>query len=297
MDYTKNALDYTQILTQLKRRGVLFKDEECAVEVLSNISYFRFSNYLRYFEIDNNGHLYKPNTYFEEAVYSYYFDKKLRSLLFTAIQSIEVSLRSKVIHYVALSHGPFWFADSNLCINKMMYAENLNNIKREVQRSKEDFIQEHFRKYSSPDVPPVWKTLEVTSFGTLSKLFCNLNDIRVKKQIARQYNLPQHQVLESWIKCIVILRNSLAHHARVWNRRFPQMPQLSIKARGNWIDYTHIRPNKLYSQICCLAYLLDSIYPQNDFKTQIKILLNEYPKINIHHMGFPNDWESQALWI
>ena len=102
---------------------------------------------------------------------------------------------------------------------------------------------------------------------------------------------------ESWIKCIVILRNSLAHHARVWNRRFPQMPQLSIKARGNWIDYTHIRPNKLYSQICCLAYLLDSIYPQNDFKTQIKILLNEYPKINIHHMGFPNDWESQALWI
>ena len=137
-----------------------------------------------------------------------------------------------------------------------------------------------------------WKSL-----GTLSKLFCNLNDIRVKKQIARQYNLPQHQVLESWIKCIVILRNSLAHHARVWNRRFPQMPQLSIKARGNWIDYTHIRPNKLYSQICCLAYLLDSIYPQNDFKTQIKILLNEYPKINIHHMGFPNDWESQALWI
>lgn len=107
MDYTKNALDYTQILTLLKRRGVLFKDEECAVEVLSNISYFRFSNYLRYFEIDNNGHLYKPNTYFEDAVYIYYFDKKLCSILFSAIQNIEVSLRSKVIHYVALSHGPF----------------------------------------------------------------------------------------------------------------------------------------------------------------------------------------------
>ena len=125
---------------------MLFKDEEWAVEILNNISYFRFSNYLRYFEIDNNGHLYRPNTYFEDAVYIYYFDKKLRSLLFTAIQSIEISLRSKVIHYVALSYGPFWFADSNLCINKMMYAENLNNIKREVQRSKEDFIQEHFRK-------------------------------------------------------------------------------------------------------------------------------------------------------
>ena len=284
-------------MTQLKARGLLFKDEERAVEVLANISYFRIANYLRYFEIDNDRHLYEPDTYFEDAVYIYYFDKKLRSLLFTAIQSIEVSLRSKVIHHVALSHGPFWFADSNLCINRAMYADNLTTIKREVQRSKEDFIQEHFRKYSYPDVPPVWKTLEVASFGTLSKLFCNLNDNRVKKQIARLYNLPQHQVLESWIKCIVILRNCLAHHARVWNRRFPQMPQLSIRARGNWVDCTHVRPNKLYAQTCCLAYLLDSIYPQNDFKAQVKNLLNEHPEINIHYMGFPNDWENQPLWM
>ena len=57
MDYTKNALDYTQISTQLKARGLLFKDEERAVEVLANISYFRIANYLRYFEIDNDRHL------------------------------------------------------------------------------------------------------------------------------------------------------------------------------------------------------------------------------------------------
>lgn len=297
MNYTKNALDYSQILAQLKSRGLLFKNEEQDVMELSNISYFRIANYLRYFEIDNSNHLYKPGTYFEDALYIYYFDKKLRSLLFTAIQSIEVSLRSKVIHHVALSHGPFWFADSNLCVNGTMFADNLNTIKREVLRSKEDFIQEHFRKYSSPDIPPVWKTLEVTSFGTLSKLFCNLSDNRVKKQIARQYNLPQHQVLESWVKCIVILRNCLAHHARIWNRRFPQMPQItSIRLRGAWIDCSRIRPNKLYAQLCCLAYLQDSIHPDNDFKNQIKNLLNEYSQINLQNMGFPIDWEIQPLW-
>lgn len=297
MNYTKNALDYTQILAQLKERGLLFKDEEQAIKELSNISYFRIANYLRYFEIDSGRHLYKPNTYFEDAVYIYYFDKKLRSLLFTAIQSIEVSLRSKVIHHVALTHGPFWFSDSALCVNRMMFADNMTTIKQEVQRSKEEFIQEHFRKYTYPDVPPVWKTLEVTSFGTLSKLYCNLNDNHVKKQIARQFNLPQHQILESWIKCIVLLRNCLAHHARIWNRRFPQMPQLSsMRLRGAWIDSSRIRPNKLYAQLCCLAYLQDNIHPDNDFKIHIKNLLNEYSAINIHHMGFPDDWESQPLW-
>ena len=104
-------------------------------------------------------------------------------------------------------------------------------------------------------------------------------------------------MLESWIKCIVILRNCLAHHARVWNRRFPQIPQLSIRVRGRWVDYSRIRPNKLYAQLCCLAYLLDNIYPDNDFKVQIKNLLNDYTEINLHHMGFPNDWESQPLWL
>lgn len=206
-------------------------------------------------------------------------------------------MRSKVIHYVALTYDPFWFADSNLCINKMMFSDNINTIKREVQRSKEEFIQEHFKKYASPDVPPVWKTLEVTSFGTLSKLYCNLNDNRIKKQIARQFNLPQHQVLESWIKCIVLLRNCIAHHARIWNRRFPQMPQMSsLKLRGAWIDSSHVRPNKLYAQLCCLAYLQDNIHPDNDFKIQLKELLDDYPKINVRHMGFPENWKNQPLW-
>ena len=297
MDYTKKALDYPQILQQLKSRGLLFKDENHAAKELVNISYFRIANYLRYFEIAGSHHQYKPGSYFEDALYIYYFDKKLRGLLFTSIQSIEVSLRSKIIHTVALSHGPFWFLDSNLCLNKVQFADNLNTIKREVQRSKEVFIQEHFKKYTFPDLPPVWKTLEVTSFGLLSKLYCNLNNNRIKKQIARQFNLPQHQILESWIKCAVLLRNCIAHHARIWNRRFPQMPQLSsLKLRGAWVDCSQIKPIKLYAQLCCLAYLQDNIHPDNDFKANLKSLLNEYPCIDLHAMGFPDDWEKQPLW-
>ena len=94
----------------------------------------------------------------------------------------------------------------------------------ELRRTREEFIIEHSAKYTEPDVPPVWKTLEVTSFGTLSKLFCNFADNKIKKRIAREFNLPQHLVLESWIKSAVVLRNYLAHHSRVWNRKFPIKP-------------------------------------------------------------------------
>lgn len=40
----------------------------------------------------------------------------------------------------------------------------------------------------------------------------------------------------------------------------------------------------------------DNIHIGNDFKIQVKIILNEYSAVNIRHMVYPNDWESQPLW-
>lgn len=296
MNYTKQPLDYSQIIQQLKSRGLLFHDEAIAKNAFKVISYFRLANYLRTFEIPNSNHVFLPNSYFEDALHIYYFDKKLRALIFTAIQSIEIALRSKIIHHVSMRHGAFWFADDTICISKTAFQDNLAKIKKEIRRSKEDFIQEHFAKYDVPEVPPVWKTLEVTSFGVLSKLFYNLNDIKVKKKIAREFNLPQHICLESWIRSIVVLRNCLAHHARIWNRRFSQMPAMPCNLRGNWIDTNHVRPVKLYVLLSCLAYLQDNIHPNNDFKIKLKELLAQYPHINLHAMGFPANWQKEPLW-
>lgn len=81
-----------------------------------------------------------------------------------------------------------------------------------MSRSNEDFIKDHSEKYTYPALPPVWKTLEVVSFGTLSKLFCLFKDNRLKKQVAREFGLPQYTYLESWIRCITVLRNCCANH-------------------------------------------------------------------------------------
>lgn len=62
------------------------------------------------------------------------------------------------------------------------------------------------------------------------------------------------------------------------------------------MDCSQIKPIKLYAQLCCLAYLQDNIHPDNDFKANLKSLLNEYPCIDLHAMGFPDDWEKQPLW-
>lgn len=247
-------------------------------------------------ESDKIRHIFKPNSYFENAVYLYEFDRDLRELIFTAIQAIEIASRSKMIHHIYLRYGAFWFINTSLFRDANIHCKCMDQVRLELGRTREEFIIGHAAKYSEPDVPPVWKTLEVTSFGTLSKLFCNFSDNHIKKRIAREFNLLQHLVLESWIKSAVVLRNYLAHHSRVWNRKYPIKPNMTTPLRGNWVTPPIGNYDKLYSQLCYLQYLLNVIRPNNNFTQRLHALLGSHPNVDIAAMGFPHNWQDQPLW-
>lgn len=247
-------------------------------------------------ESDKIRHIFKSGSTFENAMDLYRFDCGLRELIFTAIQAVEIALRSKMIHHISLQYGAFWFTDDSLFRDPNIQHKCMEQIRQELRRTREEFIIEHSAKYTEPDVPPVWKTLEVASFGTLSKLFCNFADNKIKKRIAREFNLPQHLVLESWIKSAVVLRNYLAHHSRVWNRKFPIKPQMTTPLRGKWVTPPIANYDKLYSQLCYLKYLLDVIRPYNDFTLRLKKLLGEHSNVDVSAMGFPTNWEGEPLW-
>ena len=294
--YNKQPISIADQISILKSRGLMFDNEQEAVEYLKIISYFRLASYWKPMESDKLKHIFKPNSKFENVVTLYNFDKELRTLIFSAIQSIEIALRTKIIQIVSSNYGAFWFTEKSLFTNTTIFSKCLLNIEEELKRSKEDFLIEHFAKYDNPPYPPAWKTLEVSSFGTLSKLYCNLADNNLKKQIARELGLPQHLYLESWIKSLSVLRNCIAHHARIWNRKYPWKPQIPQKLQSPWIQNSTISHEKLYAQLCCIGYLLNAIHPNNNFKQKLKILLSKYSIADISAMGFPKLWYNEALW-
>ena len=296
MKYSKQPLDYSEILDLLESRGLIIKDRNKAIDCLKVVSYFRLDNYFHPMESDKVRHIFKPNSTFDNAMDLYRFDCDLRELIFTAIQAVEIALRSKMIHHISLQYGAFWFTNESLFRDSNIHHKCLEQIRQELKRTREEFIIEHSVKYNEPDVPPVWKTLEVTSFGTLSKLFCNFADNKIKKRIAREFNLPQHVVLESWIKSSVVLRNYLAHHSRVWNRKFPIKPQMTTPLRGDWVTPPIGNYDKLYSQLCYLQYLQNVIRSNNNFNVRLKALLTEHPNVDIAAMGFPDTWQDEPLW-
>ena len=296
MKYNKQPLDIPAQIAMLKERGLSIADEKTAQVTLKTISYFRLAAYLRPMEADKNTHQYKPDASFENAVALYEFDAELRNMVFRAIGLIEIALRTKMIHHFSLTYNAFWFLKMSICKDEHLFLENLSSIDREIHRSKEDFIKQHYKKYTKPAYPPAWKTLELLSLGTLTKIFTNSSATKTKKAIALDFDNPTFKAFESWLASIASLRNYCAHHARIWNRNYPITPDMPASLPHAWLTNAKVPFNKLYPQLCCIAYLLNSIDPENTFTADIKALLQKYPTVDAAAMGMVKNWQDEPLW-
>lgn len=295
MRYNKPPLDFPAQIALLKQRGMVFTDEDIALESLHSISYFRLANYWKHFE-QKETRYFKENSKFESVLGLYSFDQELRNIIFSSIQNIEIAFRTRVSHFLSMKYGAFWFLDSSIIKNQQIHLMCIEKLKEEMERSHEEFIQEHNIKYDEPIFPPSWKIIEVASFGTLSKLYSNITEAYIKKEIARSFQLPSYLFLENWMKCATVLRNCCAHHARLWNRRFSVIPKYPAILPGQWIKTPLQRPEKLYGQLCCLVYLEQSINPNSNLRDRIIALISNHPEIDLKTMGFQSDWQKQPLW-
>ena len=160
----------------LKQRGMLFNDEQSAHHFLENISYYRLKGYWWDMQEDLTTHFLKPNTYFEDVIERYNFDRRLRIILFDAIERIEIALRTKMIYHLSITYGSLWYLDNKLFEktplpadpNKTIHQNTIAELKKEFNRSQEIFIKDQKRRYPNQDSDS-WKILEVASMGTLSK--------------------------------------------------------------------------------------------------------------------------------
>lgn len=115
MKYTKQAITTAEQISILRQRGLIVEDESQAREALDVISYFRLADYWRYMEADHITHQFKPNCRFSEILDYYYFDKELKALLFSAIQTIEIAIRTKIIKHFTPTFGAFLVYGGKSC--------------------------------------------------------------------------------------------------------------------------------------------------------------------------------------
>jgi abortive infection bacteriophage resistance protein len=98
VSYSKPFLSYADQIALLKSRGMKFSNENKALHLLKNISYYRFSGYWYPLLADKQNHVFKPDADFETAFSLYKFDRELRKLIIPELEKIEVAIRSKIAH-------------------------------------------------------------------------------------------------------------------------------------------------------------------------------------------------------
>lgn len=298
--FEKKPLTIADQIIRLQSRGLLITNEDNADHHLSNISYYRLAGYWWPMLENKMAHQFKPNSRFIDVIALYNFDRELRLLIFDVIEKIEISLRTKLIYHLSLEFDPWWFQDTAIFNNTSELIQTLANIDSEIVRSKEVFIKEHKRNHKDDlRFPPAWMSLELTSFGTLSKLYGNLkSNVKSKDIIALELGTVNHTYLHSWLQSIAQIRNYCAHHSRLWNRNLPGRPKLLSKPPDPWLINVPL-PNDfemLYGHLCCMKYLLNVIQPKNRMGERLQNLLKSYPNVDPSAMGFKVDWVSEPFW-
>lgn len=313
MKYNKPPLTYQDQIDLLKSRGVAFADETKAAYQLANVSYFRLSAYMFPFKENIEGKIaaqFRHGTTWKDIYDMYVFDRKLRLLVFDAIEKIEVAIRTQIVYILSHRYGSHW--QDNEAIYKPKRTIRLNDgstktidVYSDIQKHineqlnnnhTEPFIKSYRTTYDEPENPPSWMCVEVMYFNQLSRIYSNLEKRSDKAEIARSFALPPDD-FTSWLHTMNYVRNICAHHARLWNRDLKIVPSmLKFSKTKIWISNPEsVQRSKVYYFLCMINYMLQTVNVNSTFTIRLKELLREF-KPTLCAMGFPENWEEEKIW-
>ncbi|ABE53719.1 Abi-like protein [Shewanella denitrificans OS217] len=104
--YTKPPLTFTEQITRLEDKGMIFSNKATAEIKLSSINYYRLSGYWYPFRIrDKAGKVknqFQSGTNFDDVLFLYEIDRQLRSLILDAIERVEIAVRTQFTYHLGL---------------------------------------------------------------------------------------------------------------------------------------------------------------------------------------------------
>lgn len=296
MEYIKPPLTFEAQADLLISRG-LHADKTVLISRLQAVNYYRLSAYLYPFRQESSDN-FKENTTLDQVWKHYTFDRQLRILVMDSIERIEVAVRTKLAYHFSHRHGAFSYLNKTF-FPKLKVEDHkrwLDEMKVEIERSKETFIKHFQTKYGDcHNLPPLWMLCEVMSFGKMLTFFNGVDD-DMRRIIAREYAL-EDRILQSWLGALNVIRNICAHHGRLWNRELGYKPYIPQKQKfPQWHDPVSVPNNRIFAVLTILRYLLNRVAPTSRWDQRLHKLLADYPEISIATMGFPAKWEKIEIW-
>lgn len=295
--FCKPPLSTDEHIELLRSRGLLIPDRARAARYLNHIGYYRLSGYFLPFQHPGgSGHTFFPGTTFDQVLNLYIFDRHLRALTTDALDRIEIALRAIIANTYCLHYGPHWYLKRSLFKGKghFKHHEFIHQVAEATgfdrESARNEFCSHYYGKYDCPELPPVWMISEVLPFGTWSRVYSGLVTNEAKKQVAKNFNL-HYKILSSWMHSLTVLRNTCAHHSRVWNKCFAYPPRIDDRFRQHFEGAC-----KYYTHAFIIRYFLSKMTNASKWHVRLYKLISKCPFDSLLTMGFPKNWHADPFW-
>lgn len=283
----------------LQNRGLQIPDVDAAKSFLFRNNYYRVSGYSLTLRKQDT---FYPGTTFQNIIDIYEFDRKLRHILLTYLEIIEVTFKSIYAYEFCQIYSPTAYCDSEhfTDLGKHQIIMNKVNDLCKSRQGDEAYLR-HFLQ--SPQEPvPLWAYIDLFTISNISVLY-SISESKLQKCISKHYNFSSNKapmLLQSAMKNMTILRNLCAHESRLFNRLFQQKPRLMRKdlyllpktEQGNSDDKKKTPDNsRLFGFLLLMRQLLQAS-EFSSLKSELISLCESYPFVQMRYYGFCSDWDA-----
>lgn len=315
--YPKPYKDIQDLLALLQQRGMQVADPVKAARCLERIGYYRLSGYwhpMRKSHVGADGATvveqdFRAGTEFSQVADLYVFDKRLRLLFLDAIERVEIGLKVQIAQILGRRdplgylnpvelHGNFSRKTGK---GATEHEKWVASYRRNESRSREDFVAPFLKNHPGHEFP-VWMAIEFWDLGNLSYFLPGMK-VQDRAALASSFSIPREELLVSWIRGIHGVRNTCAHHSRLWNRPLVQNPKPPKHGEDAVLDHlaahTHAH-TRIYSVAVALQFLMRTMHPGSEWSARLKSLTATFPagpNLQFNQgTGFPHNWQNLPLW-
>ena len=294
---SQNSLPAADQIKSLIQRGMDVPDDGLATRCLTHIGFRRLSSYWWLFQEESSTTArFRPGTAFTDVKTRYTFDQRLRSLLLEALSDVEVSVGNHWSRQLAQtsSRGEHAHLDQGI-FHPAHYSANLQELGRNYNRA---------RRPRSPDFPSadIWEIVPTMPFSSLSKWYSSIVDPATRQVISGNYGLDE-STMRSALRYLTAVRNTCAHHERIWNMAIKPGLQTPRRLGGSREDAMAFNRNprereKIYNGIVMVTHLSEVITPTGNWPARLLAMreAQEFQSVPYHAMGFPEGWREFAIW-
>ncbi len=304
--YTRKYETEDVLVRKLVSRGLDAPNKDVLRNVLRIVGYYRLTGYLYPFRKPGSDD-YEQGTSLDKVWRLYSFDRRLRLIVTDALARIEVAVWARVMecHSLAFGGSPFAYCDPAAMpsLKQTQFDEFEGFADKAIlqaRNSNDPAVAHHMAKFGMSKVP-VWILMETLSFGDVVRYYRGCPRL-VQMQIANGFGVWP-SLFNNWLDILRRVRNTCAHHGRLWNRKINYPVSYNFSKAPDLADlYTCValqRPlphTTLFTVMSICCWLLRRIRPESKWKERVKSLLDQYPDVSLPAMGFPTNWQGLPLW-